>query len=322
MGTLDEVLKYKAQKDAQATAPFDAIANGFMAYNQGQQVARENTLKELTLAASLAPHGMTLTKDQKGNFTLGRDPNLQSPIDLLNAQKLQADIGLTKTRQSYLEQKPLMDAQKQSQKDETMQNSLEKNYLDRVTSVIKSGNSTSYGLANQNVESAYQGVNTIESLKDPKTGEFKVPPSMHTELAMKLARLLGSSGRMPMQMIDELKQKTAQEQVSSMAIYLGADPKQVGGTTQGVTKFLLDSFKRLGSQSQEARDKAIQDVAGIPPMDLAQERVDRIKQKSFGRDFNSYVNGLGTQSNTPMPAKSSAPKGAKGWDTEKGEWVM
>jgi hypothetical protein len=58
MGTLDNLLRYKQQKDAEATADISAIPQALMMYQQAKQNQLDNTLKTLTLQGTLAKSGI------------------------------------------------------------------------------------------------------------------------------------------------------------------------------------------------------------------------------------------------------------------------
>lgn len=112
-------------------------------------------------------------------------------------------------------------------------------------------------IQDQKVDAGISAMTLLKSSFDPKTGDFKVPPSMHAELALSVARLLSQGGVIPFQMLEELRQKTAREQFASMAIWLGADPKEVGGPTQDVVKLFMKTIERESKASQTMRDKYI-----------------------------------------------------------------
>lgn len=57
MGVLDQVLAYKKQKDAEATADISAIPQAAMLYQQARQQQFENQIKSLTAQAQIAKAG-------------------------------------------------------------------------------------------------------------------------------------------------------------------------------------------------------------------------------------------------------------------------
>jgi len=94
----------------------------------------------------------------------------------------------------------------------------------------------------------------VDNMKDAKTGEYKIPPSLHAELALGLARLLSPTGQVGIQLEQELKQATGREAIAKTLIYFGADPRTVGGSTQDVIKMFIDSVDRQGEMAEKLRD--------------------------------------------------------------------
>lgn len=84
MGVLDQVLKYKAEKEAQQSADISAIPQAIIAFQQGRQQQQDNLLKQLTVQASLAKSGMSLTPDGK----ITKDPSFQqmNPVFTIDDQ--------------------------------------------------------------------------------------------------------------------------------------------------------------------------------------------------------------------------------------------
>jgi hypothetical protein len=95
----------------------------------------------------------------------------------------------------------------------------------------------------------------IDSATDKTTGEIKIPPSMHVEVALGVAKMISPTGVVPIQLEEELRQGTLQENAAKLAIFLGADPKEIGGTTQSVAQFFKKTIDRLSRRSEEQRDK-------------------------------------------------------------------
>lgn len=85
MGILNDVLQYKARKDADREAQSNAIPQALMAYQQAKQQSQDNMLKQLTVQATLAKSGFGITPDGK----LVRDTSLQDPLtQFLNKGKV------------------------------------------------------------------------------------------------------------------------------------------------------------------------------------------------------------------------------------------
>ena len=92
MGVLDQVLKYKAEKEAQQSADISMIPQAVMAFQQGRQQQQDNLLKQLTLQASLAGNGLRL-ESKNGNYGIVKDESLRSQKDLLDEQLKQAQVN-------------------------------------------------------------------------------------------------------------------------------------------------------------------------------------------------------------------------------------
>jgi len=112
-------------------------------------------------------------------------------------------------------------------------------------------------IADAKVNMAIQLKDMIDSNTDAQ-GNIKLPPNMHTELALGVARMLTPTGVVPIELEQQLRQGTLRERAANLAIYMGADPKEVGGTTQSVAQFFKHTIERLGSQSQMQRESLIQ----------------------------------------------------------------
>lgn len=91
MGVLDNILAYKAQKDAQANADINAIPQGIAAFTAAKQVAQKSELDRLGLNVSAASHGLRIGPG--GEIT--RDESLQDPNK--NIDNLVKVLGLKKT---------------------------------------------------------------------------------------------------------------------------------------------------------------------------------------------------------------------------------
>lgn len=63
MGILNDVLQYKARKDAEKEAQANAIPQALMAFQQAKQQSQDNLLKQLTVQATLAKSGLAIGQD-------------------------------------------------------------------------------------------------------------------------------------------------------------------------------------------------------------------------------------------------------------------
>lgn len=84
MGVLDQVLAYKKQKDAEATADISAIPQAAMLYQQAKQQQFENQIKSLTAQAQIAKAGYKVGP----NGQLVKDDSLssQNPVFTIDDQ--------------------------------------------------------------------------------------------------------------------------------------------------------------------------------------------------------------------------------------------
>lgn len=103
MGVLDTVLRYKAEREAQKNADISAIPQAMMQFQAGRQQATDNLLKSLTLQATLATKGLSLTQNPQGGYSLGRDNSLLSTTDLLKQQHVESQIDLNKSKTKIAE---------------------------------------------------------------------------------------------------------------------------------------------------------------------------------------------------------------------------
>lgn len=95
MGILNDVLQYKARKDADREAQSNAIPQALMAYQQAKQQSQDNMLKQLTVQATLAKAGFGIGQD-------GKLVQVGSNIDDLKAQDLQSKIQQRQTSQNLI----------------------------------------------------------------------------------------------------------------------------------------------------------------------------------------------------------------------------
>jgi hypothetical protein len=142
----------------------------------------------------------------------------------------------------------------------------------------------------------------LEQNYDTKTDSFVIPPSMHTELALGMARLLSPTGQVAVELENELRQKTAREGLAGAAIYLGFDPKEIGGTTQSVSNFFAHSIARQGQIAEQLRNQYLP------------------KGTNAGSSFNDYLSKskISDKLNPPETVQSGSttpsgqtPSGAK-----------
>lgn len=189
--------------------------------------------------------------------------------------------------------------------DPKYQDKLEKQYTD-LKSKFMSSRSGGAGLENLKVDQAIHLRKAINQYYDQKTGEYSIPPSLHSEFVIGLARLMSPNGVVAQQTMDDLRQRTAREGAANVLISLGFDPKQVGGTTQSVAKFFVEQIDRQGETSEENRNGYMDYIRGQAPSNLDPTRI--AKHDKVG--LNSFVDLL----NKSPDRKSSAHPA--GWNDE------
>lgn len=142
-----------------------------------------------------------------------------------------------------------------------------------------------------------QAVHLVQALDqnyDAKNDRFNVPPSLHAELALGIARLMSPSGTIGIEMMDEIRQKTSREGLANVAIWLGFDPEQVGGTTQDVADFFAKSIIRQGKTAQDVRNQ----YTGGRGIDFN----ETLAETNVGRKYNNDTQLNTAKSNSPTPS--------------------
>jgi hypothetical protein len=173
-------------------------------------------------------------------------------------------------------------------KEEQRQDRLEKIAADRLQKLV-SMRSGGLGLQDSKVNQAIDLRTMINQNYDPKTGTYNIPPALHAELALGLARLLSPNGQVGIQLEEILRQKTAKEGLANTLIWMGFDPKQVGGTTQSVINMFIHTIDRQGLISEQLRDKYLDDARKMFPKELDKERADSLKEMQLGSSFKELA---------------------------------
>ena len=89
--------------------------------------------------------------------------------------------------------------------------------------------------------------------------------------------------------MEDLKQKTGKEALANFAIYLGADPKDIGGSTQSVLKYFRDNIDRLGTTNEDLRDEKIGSLIKQSYSNIAPDSLKRITENLPTSSFKSYL---------------------------------
>lgn len=194
-------------------------------------------------------------------------------------------------------------------KQQLHQDQLEKQYTDSLSKTLTS-RSGDFGLQNNKVSQAIHLRSLLDQYKDPQTGEYNVPASQYTELAMGLASLISPNGTPGEHTINNIRQKTAQGDIAGAIGYLtGSTPT---GTSQQVLKNLADSIDRQGLMSEKLREPYLNQMRQSAPMMLEEPR----KQKALSSlGVNSYKDYL-NQSKSQAGGGQSHPQ-----DSEAVQWA-
>jgi hypothetical protein len=192
----------------------------------------------------------------------------------------------------------------QNRFDVKQQDALEKQYRDML---LKTVSNRSGGLAVENakVDLARHLRQGINASYNKETGEFVIPPSMHTEVALGLAKMMSSTGVVPIQLEEQLRQKTLREAAANIAIYFGLDPAEIGGTPQSVSKYFIKMIDRQGQTAEENRQGYIDNLHEMSPSELDPVRRDRLDKVKLGNSFNALLDqspDRQSASNNPQPA--------------------
>lgn len=191
----------------------------------------------------------------------------------------------------------------QKEKYQGGQDKLEKQYTDRLDKAI-SYRSGGLGLQDSKVNQAIDLKQLVQGYRDPKTGTYNVPPSMHTELVLGLARLLSPTGQVGVQLEQELRQKTAREGLAGALIYMGFDPKKVGGPTQNVVKAFIDTIDRQGKTAEQLREKYLTNLRNQFPSNLNEESKKRLEATSYLNSYNDQSDMGSGDNQSEMTTKS------------------
>lgn len=191
--------------------------------------------------------------------------------------------------------------------DPKYQGKLETQYQNMKMKAL-SNRSGGLGLEDGKVNQAIHLRKAVNQYYDPKTGEYNIPPSLHSEFVLGLAKLMSQNGTVAQQTMDELRQRTAREGAANVLISMGFDPKEVGGTTQSVAKFFVEQIDRQGQTAEENRNGYMDYIHGQAPSDLDPARI--AKHDKTG--LNSFTDIL-----AKSPDHQASSGHPPGWDESK-----
>ena len=173
-------------------------------------------------------------------------------------------------------------------RQENRQDKLEKFHTDRLTKVL-SNRTGGLGLQDNKVNQALDLRTMVDGMQDQVTGEYKIPPAAHTELALGVAKLLSPTGVAAEGLVERLEQGTLQQKMANVAIFYGFDPKQVGGTTQSVAEFMIKTIDRQGEIAETIRDKYMDGLKKTAPKGLDPDTVDNLNKIEITSSFKDYM---------------------------------
>lgn len=214
-------------------------------------------------------------------------------------------------------------------KEALQQDKLEQQYKNDLNKGL-SFRSGGLGLQDAKVNQAIDLRTMINQTYDPATGKYNIPPSLHSELVLGLARLVSPTGQVGVELMHDLQQKTLREGVAGSLIYLGlADPKTAGGPTQDVAKLFIDSIDRQGETAEKLRDKYMDGIRQRAPSRLDSKRREYLEKSELGSSFVDLLHNSpsykaekraaagGGRGGTPAP-KSTPPSATLRWNPKTG----
>jgi len=139
-----------------------------------------------------------------------------------------------------------------------------------------SSRSGGMGLEDQKVNQAKHLLAIFSQNQDPKTGEYKIPLVLQTELALGLARLVSPTGNVGLELEQKLNQASAKGDVAQLVTYVTGVP--VTGSTQEIFKMFRDSIVRQGTVAEQNREAYFDSIRAFAPTDLSEERRTQLEK--------------------------------------------
>ena len=155
------------------------------------------------------------------------------------------------------------------------QEGFEKQYSTVLQRTLSS-RSGGMGLEDQKVNQAKHLLAIFSQNQDPKTGEYKIPLVLQTELALGLARLVSPTGNVGIQLEEKLNQASAKGDVAQLVSYVTGVP--VTGSTQDIFKMFRDSIIRQGTVAEQNREAYFDSIRAFAPTDLSEERRTQLEK--------------------------------------------
>lgn len=170
-----------------------------------------------------------------------------------------------------------------------------------------SNRSGGLGLQDSKVNQAIDLRQMINQNYDPKTDTYNIPPALHSELVLGLARLISPNGQIGIQMEQELKTKTAKEGLAKVFTYLTGVP--VSGAPQDVIKMFVHSIDRQGETAEGLRDKYNDQLRQLMPTQLNDEVKQKLMSQEMGSKFTDYKDPRKQKSKSGQPTGKGNPLG-------------
>ena len=177
-----------------------------------------------------------------------------------NKQRIQSDAGF----QQHVRER-LYDQAHPTPEKPVDQNKLEQQYRTVLTRAV-STRSGGIGLENAKVQQANHLIGLLDASYDPKTGQYSIPQTQQTELAMGLASLIAPGGNVGVEMVHEINQRTAKGDLAGALSYVTGQP--VSATPQAIAQMFKDSIQRQGTIAEQNREGGMAYLRGLVPTDL------------------------------------------------------
>jgi hypothetical protein len=177
-----------------------------------------------------------------------------------NKQKIQSDASY----QQHVRER-LYDQAHPAPDKPIDQNKLEKDYRGVLVRAV-SARTGGIGLENAKVQQANHLLGLLDQTYDPKTGQYTIPKTQQTELAMGLATLIAPGGNVGVEMVKEINQRTSQGDLAGAVSYITGQP--VGATPQAFAQQFRDSIQRQGTIAEQNREGGMAYLRGLVPTDL------------------------------------------------------
>lgn len=186
------------------------------------------------------------------------------------------------------------------------QEKLEQQYTNLKAKAL-SNRSGGLGLEDGKVGQAIHLRKSINQQYDTKTGQYNIPPSLHSEYVLGLARLMSPNGQVAAETMNQLRQRTAREGAANVLISMGFDPEEVGGTTQSVAKFFVKQIDRQGQTAEENRQGYMDYIHGQAPVDLEPARIAAHDKKGLNSFSDLLAKSPDYKANAPTGLEFTNP---------------